>query len=163
MEHYKCLALHVLHVRLFVCFSWQKWLQSLFFSGPLGGEISPPKFWISPPNNNKFHLFFWIFFTFSLPTKAISPPKLHLPVQPVQETCNPAQTFDSFLNRTDVVHKDRQQGIPTVDTQTKTMRWTKLAPTRTEYNSSGRSQSAPVSPSLEKDSGRHTQHVTKPG
>ena len=85
------------------------------------------------------------------------------PVQPVRETCNPAQTFDSFLNRTDVVHKDRQQGIPMVDTQTKTMRWTKLAPTRTEYNSSGRSQSAPVSQSLEKDSGRHTQHVKKPG
>ena len=85
------------------------------------------------------------------------------PVQPVQETCNPAQTFVSFLNRTDVVHKDRQKGIPMVDSQTKTMRWTKLAPIGTEYNSSGRSQSAPVSPSLEKDSGRHTQHVKKPG
>ena len=86
------------------------------------------------------------------------------PVQiPVQETCNPAQTLASFLNRTDVVHKDRQQGIPMVDGQTKPLRWTKPALTRTEHNSSCCSQSTPVSPSLEKDSGRYTQLVKKPG
>ena len=84
------------------------------------------------------------------------------PVQiPVQETCNPAQTLASFLNRTDVVHKDRQQGM--VDGQTKPLRWTKPALTGTEHTSSGCSQSTPVSPSLEKDSGRYTQLVKKPG
>ena len=39
-------------------------LDAVFFSGPLGGEISPP-------NSNKFRLFFGYFSHFSLPTKAI--------------------------------------------------------------------------------------------
>ena len=50
----------------------------VFFSGPLGGEISPPlsfEFPPPPPNSDKFHYVFWIFFTFSLSTKGISPPK----------------------------------------------------------------------------------------
>ena len=47
------------------------------FSGPLGGKISPPSFKLHPPqkkNNKRFcFVVFWMFFTFSLPTNAISP------------------------------------------------------------------------------------------
>ena len=45
---------------------------AVFFSGPLGGGgIFPPKFWISPPNNNKFHLFFGYFHIFSPKTTSL--------------------------------------------------------------------------------------------
>ena len=40
---------------------------SVFFSGPLGGKPPPPQ------TVTRFVRFFWMFFTFPLPTKAISP------------------------------------------------------------------------------------------
>ena len=44
-----------------------------FFSGPLGGGISPLNFKF-PPNNNKFCCFLYVFHIFS-PNKSDSPPK----------------------------------------------------------------------------------------
>ena len=72
---------------------------------------------------------------------------------PVQETCNPAQTLTSYLNRADVISANRQQGILLVDRRGKPRR---------QAISGTHSQSAPASPSLERDSGQHTSHF-KPG
>ena len=47
--------------------------QTVFFSGPLGGEISPPKFLISPPNTNKFKLPAGCFSNFLLSLKQFPP------------------------------------------------------------------------------------------
>ena len=47
---------------------------SVFFSGPLGGEISPPKFDISPPNTNKFKRPAGCFSYFLSPQKQFPPP-----------------------------------------------------------------------------------------
>lgn len=82
---------------------------------------------------------------------------------PMQETCRPAQTLTSYLNRADIAHL-RQQGTPLVDQRgtvfPKTRRYAK--PLATESNSSSHSQSTPFSPSLEKDSA-HPKPLTKPG
>ena len=72
---------------------------------------------------------------------------------PVQETCNPARTLTSYLNRTDVISENRQQGILLVDRRGKPRR---------QAISGTHSQSAPASPSLKRDSGQRTSHF-KPG
>lgn len=83
--------------------------------------------------------------------------------RPMQETCRPAQTLISYLDRTDMAHL-RQQGTPLVDQRgivfSKTRRCTQ--PPAAEGNSSSHSQSTPVSPSLEKDS-TQAKPPTKPG
>ena len=48
-------------------------MHAVFFSGPLGGKFSPPKFWISPPNNNEFRLFFGYSSHFLSPQKQFPP------------------------------------------------------------------------------------------
>ena len=82
---------------------------------------------------------------------------------PMQETCRPAQTLTSYLNRADMAHL-RQQSTPLVDQRgivfPKTRRYAK--PPATESNSSSHSQSTPFSPALEKDSA-HPKPPTKPG
>ena len=50
------------------------WVVAVFFSGPLGGEISPPKFKISPPNTNKFEWPAGCFSHFLPPQKQFPPP-----------------------------------------------------------------------------------------
>ena len=72
---------------------------------------------------------------------------------PVQETCNPARTLTSYLNRADVVAENRQQGVLLVDRRGKPRR---------QAISGTHSQSAPASQSLERDSGQRTSHF-KPG
>lgn len=84
---------------------------------------------------------------------------------PMQETCRPAQTLTSYLNRADMAHL-RQQSTPLVAIDQrgivfpKTRRYVK--PLATESNSSSHSQTTPFSPSLEKDSA-HPKPFTKPG
>ena len=75
---------------------------------------------------------------------------------PVQETCNPAQTLTSYLNRADVVSENRQQGILLVDRRGKPRRQAISVLKGTEGT---HSQSAPASPSLER---QRTPHF-KPG
>ena len=75
------------------------------------------------------------------------------PVQvPVQETCSPARTLTSYLNRADMVSENRQ-GILLVGRRGKPSR---------QAISGTHSQSAPASPSLERESGQRTSHF-KPG